>query len=115
MKELICIVCPKGCHLKAEQHDGEWKISGYSCPRGKEYGENEVSHPTRVVTSTVKIEGAALPRLPVKTSGPIPKEKIMEAMHLLDSVKMTAPVHCGDKILENICGTDVSFVATRDM
>lgn len=115
MKELICIVCPKGCHLKAEEKSGEWEISGYSCPRGKEYGFNEMTHPTRVITSTVKITGASLPRLPVKTDAPIPKECIMEAMCLLDTVTMAAPVHCGDKILENICGTSVSFVATRDM
>ena len=27
-KELICIVCPKGCHLTAEEAESGWNISG---------------------------------------------------------------------------------------
>lgn len=115
MKELICIVCPKGCHLRAEEKETGWEISGYSCPRGKEYGENEMTHPTRVITSTVKITGASHPRLPVKTAAPIPKELIAEAMKLLDGLEVASPVHCGDVIVKNICQTGVPFVATRNM
>ena len=115
MKELICIVCPKGCHLKAEETAEGWNITGFSCPRGKEYGLNEMTHPTRVITSTVKIMGGAHPRLPVKTNAPIPKELIGEAMKLLDSIEVMSPVHHGDIIVKNIANTGISFVASRDM
>ena len=53
MKELICIVCPQGCHLKVDEENG-CAVTGNSCPRGAEYGKAELTHPTRVVTSTVK-------------------------------------------------------------
>lgn len=115
MKELICIVCPKGCHLKAEQQKSGWSITGFTCPRGKEYGENEMTHPTRVITSTVKISGACHPRLPVKTASPIPKEMIGEAMKLLDGIELASPIRRGDVIIADICKTGIPFIASRDM
>ena len=41
MKELICIVCPKGCHLKVDEENG-CAVTGNGCPRGAEYGKNEL-------------------------------------------------------------------------
>ena len=62
MKELICIVCPNGCHLKVDEENG-YNVTGNKCERGAEYGKAELLHPVRVVTSTVRIEGAACRRL----------------------------------------------------
>ena len=83
MKELICIVCPKGCHLKVDEEHG-WAVSGNSCEKGAEYGKIELTNPTRVITSTVEVAGGAHPRCPVKTDRPIPKGLIFEAMKTLD-------------------------------
>ncbi len=114
MKELICIVCPKGCHLQVDE-DRNYAVSGNSCPRGEEYGRMELTHPTRVVTSTVRCTGGAHPRCPVKTEGPIPKELIFQAVRCLDGVELTAPVRTGDVVVADVCGTGVPFVATRDL
>ncbi len=75
-QELICIVCPKGCHLTAEQTAEGWQIAGYGCPRGQQYGVAEMTNPTRVVTSTVRITGGIHPRLPVKTDGALPRSLV---------------------------------------
>ncbi|MFA9382054.1 MAG: DUF1667 domain-containing protein, partial [Acetanaerobacterium sp.] len=72
-------------------------------------------NPTRVVTSTVRIEGAAHRRMPVKTDADIPKGLIMDAMGLLRGITVQAPVKTGDIIAEHILGLSVNFVATRDM
>ncbi len=114
MKELICIVCPKGCHLKVDDENG-YTVTGNSCPRGAEYGKKELLNPTRVITSTVKIDGALYPRCPVKTDAPIPKRLIFDAMKLLNGVKLSAPVHTGDVVIENVLGTGVNFVVSRDL
>ncbi len=114
MKELICIVCPKGCHLTVDEENG-YAVSGNHCPRGEEYGKNEVIAPKRTITSTVKINGGLYPRMPVKTDKPIPKELIFDAMKLLDAVELTAPVNVGDVVIENVLGTGTNFVATRNM
>ena len=111
MKELICITCPKGCHLKVDEDT--FAVTGNSCPRGAEYGENELRNPLRVVTSTVVLEGAAARRLPVKTDKPIPKGKMFELMKLLNDVRAKAPVRVGDVLLANVVGTDANVVATK--
>ena len=114
MKELICIVCPKGCHLRVdEEHD--FAVAGNGCPRGAEYGRIELTNPTRTVTSTVRCTGASHPRCPVKTDRPIPKGLVFAAVAALDGVTLAAPVRLGQVVVENVCGTGADFVATRDI
>ena len=113
MKELICIVCPQGCHLKVEENG--LTVTGNSCPRGAEYGKMELTHPTRVVTSTVKCEGGLYPRCPVKTDRPVPKELMFRVMEALEGVTLAAPVAVGQIVVENICGAGANVVATRNM
>ena len=112
MTSIICITCPKGCRLSVDEENG-YKVTGNGCPRGEIYGKNELQHPVRVITSTVRIEGAAVPRLPVKTDKPLPMEKMFECMHLLDSITAKSPVRIGDRLAEHILGTDVNIVATK--
>jgi CxxC motif-containing protein len=114
MTEVICIVCPKGCHLKVDEADG-YKVSGAGCERGIAYGKKELTNPTRVITSTVRLKGGVTARLPVKTDRDIPKQKIFEAMRLLNDVTATSPVQTGDVIIPDILGLGANFVATRTL
>lgn len=114
MKNLICIVCPKGCHLQVDEDNG-YAVTGNSCPRGAEYGKTELLHPTRVLTSTVRVDGGLHRRLPVKTTAPIPKELLFQAMEALNGVTLTAPVTVGQVVIANLLGTEVDVVATREM
>ena len=111
MAEIICIVCPKGCHLSVDEKT--LSVTGNGCPRGAEYGKNELTSPVRMVTSTVKIEGSFIPRCPVKTSSSIPKACVEEAVRLLDGLVVQAPVELGQVIVKDICGTGIDFIATR--
>ena len=113
MKNLICIVCPKGCHLQVDEDNG-YAVTGNSCPRGAEYGKTELLHPTRVLTSTVRVDGGLHRRLPVKTTAPIPKELLFQAMEALNGVTLTAPVTVGQVVLHDLLGTGVDVVATRE-
>jgi CxxC motif-containing protein len=117
-KEMICIVCPIGCHINViesnESEDG-YEVEGNKCPRGKIYGIKEMTSPTRVVSTTVSIENAFLKRLPVKTDNPVPKDLIFECMKIINEVVVKAPVKVGDIIIENILDTGVNIVATRSM
>ena len=112
MKELICIVCPKGCHLKVDEENG-YAVTGNSCPRGAVYGKKELVNPTRVLTSTVNVTGGTLKRVSVKTDGDIPKSQLFPAMEALENVEMKAPVSIGDVVLENFLGLGVNLVATK--
>ena len=113
MAELICIVCPKGCHLKVDVNDN-FKVTGQACERGEEYGREELQNPVRVVTSTVRVTGSLInSRCPVKTLNPIPKRLITAAMEMLNDVELVAPVECGSIVISDICGTGIPFVTTR--
>lgn len=114
MKELICIVCPRGCHLKVDEENG-YSVTGNSCPRGEEYGRNEIKNPSRVLTSTVKIEGAMYRRCPVRTASAIPKPLLFDAMKELDKITLSSPIKRGDTVIADLLGTGVSVIATKDM
>ena len=55
MKNFICIMCPKGCHLTVDEAN-DYQVSGHSCNKGVKYGKAEATNPIRVVTSTVRVE-----------------------------------------------------------
>ena len=80
-----------------------------------DYGIKEITCPSRTLTSTVKICGGTLCRLPVVTDGEIPKQKLFDAMSELNHVEAQAPVQTGDVILSNIAGTGVALVASRSI
>lgn len=112
-KELICIVCPRGCHLSVDE---KMNVTGNFCPRGAKYAIMELTHPTRIVTSTVKIclkNGYS--RLPVKTNIAIPKEKIFDIMREIDKVLVVGPIKIGDVIIKNVCGLGADIIATKNM
>ena len=114
MKELICTVCPNGCRILVDEENG-YQVTGNACPRGEEYGRTELLYPSRVLTGTVRLHGASLRRCPVKTKGPIPRDKLLEAARALSGVDATAPVQAGDVLLPDVCGTGVDVVATRSI
>ena len=84
VKELICIGCPLGCPLKVELEGGQvMGVTGNTCRRGDAYARKEVTNPTRIVTSSVAVEGGSLAVVSVKTREDIPKGKIFEIMEAL--------------------------------
>lgn len=115
-KELICIGCPMGCPLQVALSGGEViRVTGNTCKRGEVYAKKEVTNPTRIVTSTVRAVGGALPVVSVKTSTDIPKGKIQACMQALKQVEVTAPVAIGQVVLKDVAGTGVDVVATREV
>lgn len=112
--EMTCTCCPIGCTLNITKQQNEFVVTGNKCPRGKKYAIEEMTVPKRTVTSTVKIVGGLYPVISVKTSEPIPKEKIFPIMEILSDVEIVAPVHIGDVVVKNIAGTGVDVVATRN-
>ena len=114
MKEVICTCCPQGCHLQVDEAN-DYKVTGNGCPNGIAYGKEELTHPTRIITSTVRAEGCLHSRCPVKTSKPVPKGQMAEVVAALDSVVLHAPIHVGDVVLTDVCGTGADIVTCRDM
>ena len=113
---LICIGCPLGCPLTVEMEGNEVKtVAGNTCPRGDAYAKKELTNPTRIVTSTVRVAGGKLAMVSVKTESDIPKGKIFDCVKALKDVEVTAPVKIGDVIVENVAGTGVNVIATKNV
>ena len=113
---LICIGCPLGCPLEAQMEGAEvLSVTGHTCPNGESYASRELTNPTRIVTTTVRVTGGTLPTVSVKTALDIPKDKMSACIRELKSVSLHAPVAIGDVIIENVCGTGVAVVATRNV
>jgi CxxC motif-containing protein len=115
VRELTCIVCPVGCKLKATIDGADISIEGNTCARGKKYGLDELCSPVRMITSTVKVDGGFLPRLPVRSASPIPKARVLDALAALTSVRMHAPVEMGQLVLRDVAGSGVDIIASRPM
>ena len=110
MTELTCIICPNGCRLKV---DDNLNVTGNKCPRGAAYGKQEVTNPTRTITSTVRCDSKELKVCPVKTKEAVAKAKIFDVMKDINTCSVKVPCHIGDIVKTNIGGSGVDLVVTR--
>ena len=116
IRNLTCISCPMGCPITVEM-DGDEVVSvtGNTCKRGDVYARKEVTNPTRIVTSTVRVIGGKADMVSVKTKEDIPKGKIFDCVKALKGVEVEAPVRIGDVIVPDVAGTGVDIVATKNV
>lgn len=116
-KELICIVCPKGCTLRvkssSEADVSVADVSGHHCKRGLIYAVNECTNPVRTLTTTVRISGSRQQMAPVKSSMPLPKGLLFDCMKVINSCTAKEPLKVGDIIIKNILGTGIDIISTR--
>ena len=113
---IICINCPLGCRMKVtmtEEGDVQ-RVDGNTCPRGARYAFQECTLPLRMITAVIPVENSQTP-LSVKTAEPVPKQLIPTVMNQLNQVHLLAPIAQGQVILQDVCGTGVSIVATRSL
>lgn len=113
VRELTCIGCPLGCALTVTMDGQSITVDGNTCPRGEAYAKKEVTNPTRIVTSSVKVNGGTIARTSVKTASDIPKEKIFDCMEEIRACAVDAPVKIGDVVIENCANTGVAVVVTK--
>lgn len=111
MNELVCIVCPQGCTLRAERDGDAIRVTGNSCKRGEDFACTELTAPKRTLCSTVRTAFPDVPVLPVKLSAEIPKEQIFPVMDAINAVTLEKRVPMGGVIVENVLGLGVDVVA----
>ena len=114
--QLICTACPQGCTLTALIENGEViKVTGNNCKKGLDYGVAEMTDPRRMVASSVRVKNGFHPLLPVYTERPVPKPLIPQVLAEIRKVEVTAPVKVKSVIVENVLGTGINVLASRDM
>lgn len=113
-RNIICIICPRGCPLEVEIQGDEVSVKGNACPKGEQYGKDECINPTRTLTSIVRVKNREDTMLSVKTEEPIQKEKIFEAMEIIRKTEVLAPVKIGATIIDNFFGTRIISTMNLD-
>lgn len=112
MRELVCIVCPKGCTMKIEEKDGVISVTGNSCKRGASFAVSEMTEPKRTVCTTVRTVFKDAPVIPVRVSAEIPKDRIFDVMREINAVTLSSPVGRNDVIIKNVLGLGADVIAT---
>ena len=107
VRNLTCIICPRGCPLTANITENGVTVTGNACKRGEEYAINECTNPVRTVTATVRVSNRYNTMVSVKTAAPVAKDKMMDVMAALRKTQVEAPVAIGDVVIADIFGTDV--------
>jgi CxxC motif-containing protein len=113
-RDLICVVCPVGCPIRATVQDGQTvELQGQACKRGEAFAREEISAPRRMLTTTVRVVDGEWPLVPVRSSAPLPKGKLLEVAALLREVRLPAPVAAKQVVMMNVLGTGVDMVVSR--
>jgi len=115
-KHFVCVVCPIGCEIDVV-HDGRKIISmeGNKCEKSEEFVSQELIEPMRILTSTVRIQGARWAVIPVRSDKAIPKRLFPRIMKQLRRIKLQAPVSILGVVVKDIVGTGANIIATRTM
>ena len=115
-KVLTCIRCPQGCRLSVELDSaGEvQRVEGNRCARGARYGAAEATNPVRTVTACVCVPGVLEP-LSAKTAEAVPRERVCEVAFAIAALEVRLPVRVGDVLCDDVAGTGVAVVATKNL
>ena len=117
-----CTTCPSECLLTVEvERDADGhvaevhSVTGNSCPRGDKFAHQELTCPTRVLTTTVAVSGGGETLLPVRTAEAIPLALHAQAMNLIRGLAVNAPIRMGDVVLENLLNTNIDLIASMNI
>ena len=114
-RKMTCIVCPNGCELTVREENGTIMVEGNKCPRGKAFGESEITCPMRTICTTVRTIFPEVPVLPVRVSCEIPKDKIFDVMKEINRVTVTERLGTGDPVIRNVLGLNADVIVTSSI
>lgn len=99
----------------SKEDNGSISVVGNSCQRGAKFAENEMTMPTRSLTTTVPTIFEDMPYLPVRTKGEVLKKDLENVIKELRKFKLERPVQCGDILIKNVAMTGCDIIATSDI
>jgi CxxC motif-containing protein len=113
-KEVTCIICPIGCKIIVKT-EGKFQdiVKGNKCKKGVEYARNEIFDPRRMLTSSMLVNGGEWPLVSVKSTAPIPKDKIFVVLEEIHKTTIEAPVKSHQIILKNLLNSGIDIIATK--
>ena len=113
-RELICVLCPRGCRITAEISGDTVTAQGNACPNGEKYAKSECIHPVRTLTATVRVANRKDTMVSVKTDTPIAKDRMFAVMQSLREMTVDAPLSIGQVLIRSIYGSDIVVTKSID-
>jgi CxxC motif-containing protein len=103
-----------GCRLEVDETETHEivEVRGFSCKRGDSYARQEHVEPQRMVTTTVAVVDGLWARVPVRTTAPVPKDRVMDLCQQLHQITLTAPIERGQVVLTGTLAHRPSTTAT---
>lgn len=126
---LTCIGCSNACEISIEkiecdeieygeveksEDESEFRIEGYSCPRGKAFALETKTEASRTLTESVPVLNGTPSRIMVRTAQKVPKEKFKAVLLRLRALELKAPIYEGTVVCENIAGTGIDVIALQE-
>lgn len=111
-----CKVCPVNCNLTIEVDNSSpsgYRVSGNNCGRGVDFGIKAMTTPSRILTGRVLLKNGNMGRLPVKTTGVVPEDRIDECLEIFNNTTAISPIKKDTIIIENILDLGVDVVSAR--
>ncbi|MGN0978191.1 MAG: DUF1667 domain-containing protein [Faecousia sp.] len=115
MRELVCIVCPRGCTMQIQEQDGTYRVSGNTCKRGEQFAISEMTRPMRTICTTVRTTFPDVPVISVRVSAEIPKDRIFDVMGEIRKVRLDKPLRRGEAVIRDVLGLGVDILVTSDL
>jgi CxxC motif-containing protein len=115
-KEITCIVCPIGCKILVRTDGKHFELlDGNKCKKGIDYAKNETLNPRRMLTSSILVINGEWPLVSVKSSKPVPKNKVYQVLNEIKKATVNAPVKSGQLIIRNSAKTNIDIIATKSI
>lgn len=115
-KVITCILCPIGCKILVDKKGDKVEVcSGNKCKKGVDYAIYEVLDPKRILTTSILVEDGEWPLVSVKSSRPVPKDKIFDVLEEIKKVKTEAPVKLGIILIKNVAKTGIDIISTKSI
>lgn len=115
VKNIICVNCPLGCRLEVSQDGDNIIVHGNKCPKGEEYGIEEIKSPKRILTGIIRTNSELNPYISVKSIKPIKREKIQKILNTIYQMKVKLPVKSGEQLLADCDNEGTDIIATRTL
>jgi CxxC motif-containing protein len=115
--QVICVRCPRGCEVSFHTDEAGQvsEVTGNFCKLGVAHVQSELTDPRRTLTTTVRVAGGRHALVPVWSEAPLPKDRVLEVAGLLRNKVLTAPVQCGDPVLEDVLGLGIRIVTSASV
>lgn len=112
---MVCNKCEKYCILELKNDDEFAEYFGSNCNKDISIKEIEMRSNKAILTSLVRIKGAEVKVVPVKSSKTIDKSLFMKCSRALSRINVGAPIRIGDIVCKNLLNLGVDIICTKNI